>query len=534
MYQAERTSFRQDLIVTQSSNKKNQAKVYLIKDPKNGQTFEFGEEEYFLCQSLDGNTPPQQVLVNFRKRFGFSLSREDFNGFCDQLVGSGLLETVMVNKSIAAPAPVSTAPEEINPLELTAPPLVTPTAEPKSSTTEALHALGRESLDIPSPKIQVSEIEPPQRNNWLPQLGLILFLIGLMIVALLPYPYRPGGQVTLLPPTQQAIQAPVSGKVVLVKFKGGDSRMLKKGTPIATMEAVDLENNAKTTAQQVYAQQAVLDKLLNTPRPEDVAVAQSAVNTATENIEVAKKALESAVSQAKFSAIQAERYKTLFQQGAYAASLYDQAKTQADVDVIAVEGQKRNLEAVQLALKQQKANFNLVKAGPHPEDIKSARAELARLKQELRFSREQIKRTQLYMPIYGHLVTAYLDQKINSYLNQGSTYAVAEDDRNIFGEVQVPEYDAGLIRMGARVELKLLAYSNEPIIGKVKSVEPVAVLAAYGRVVKVVVEIPNSKRILRQGMSGYAKIDGGKKPVILAFTQPIIRFVLVEIWSWLP
>jgi hypothetical protein len=35
-------------------------------------------------------------------------------------------------------------------------------------------------------------------------------------------------------------------------------------------------------------------------------------------------------------------------------------------------------------------------------------------------------------------------------------------------------------------------------------------------------------------MSGYGKIDAGKKPVIILLTRPLIRFVQIELWSWLP
>jgi len=53
-------------------------------------------------------------------------------------------------------------------------------------------------------------------------------------------------------------------------------------------------------------------------------------------------------------------------------------------------------------------------------------------------------------------------------------------------------------------------------------------------VLKVTTLIPNQDGTLKAGMTGYGKIDGGTKPVIVAFTRAIVRFFLIEFWSWLP
>jgi hypothetical protein len=52
--------------------------------------------------------------------------------------------------------------------------------------------------------------------------------------------------------------------------------------------------------------------------------------------------------------------------------------------------------------------------------------------------------------------------------------------------------------------------------------------------VRVLVDISNTQKNLKAGMSGYAKIEGRSMPVIAAFTRSIVRFVQIEVWSWLP
>jgi putative peptide zinc metalloprotease protein len=414
-------------------------------------------------------------------------------------------------------------------------------------------------------------------------------LIAFCILLILPYPYRPGGQIQLLPPTQQAIQAQVDGKITKVLYKGGDGQWIKTGTIIAIMEAIDIENNVLTQQEQIKNQQAIverqqanLNKLLATPRKEDVEVARQQVEVAKQDVEVAKqqievrqqevevakKRLDTVISKAEFSSREASRFEELYNGGVVSRQAFENRQRQAETERIdveesrqqvaakekEVESSRRELATKQQSVAQREANLKLVLSGPYPDDIQVARKEveaakagLNRQQQQLKYDREQLQRTQLIMPIDGRLVTSYLDQKVGSYLKQGQTFAVAEDDRSIRGEVRIAEYNIGEFSLGATVEIKLLAYPNRPFIGKVASIEPAAsdeqassttikepTDKITDRFVKVIVDIPNREEILKSSMTGYAKIQGSTKSVFVAFTRPIVRFIQVEIWSWLP
>ncbi len=389
----------------------------------------------------------------------------------------------------------------------------------------------------------------------------------LAIILLLPYPYRPGGDMELLPPTQQSIQAQVDGRITKVFFQGGDGQWIKQNHIIASMESVDIENEVQTLKESIKKQQADLEsqqanlsKLIAIPRPEDVEVAKQKievakqqVKVANQQIEVAKGQVVTATNKSEFSAREAERFKALYQQGAYSLQQYENSDKQNELDRNEiVEKQQtviefqQNLEVKKQNLIEAQANLAVVLSGSHPQDIAAARkqveageAEVQRLRQELKYNESQVKRTTLLMPIDGRLITPYLNQKIGTYLKQGETFAIAEDDRHISGEIQIPEYSTGDFSLGRKVEIKLLSYPDKPIIGKVTSIQPNAVSESTSnpereRVINVIVDIPNTEKNLKAGMTGYAKIEGKNLPVIVAFTRPIIRFIQVEVWSWLP
>ena len=406
-----------------------------------------------------------------------------------------------------------------------------------------------------------------QLKNW--KKILVFFIIA--VILLLPYPYRPGGSIQLLPPTQQSLQAQVAGKVTKVFFKGGNGQWIDQNKVIANMESVDVENEVQVLNQsikkqqaEVEAQKANLNKLIENPRPEDVAVAKQKVavanqqvRVANQQIEVAKGQVVTATNKAEFSAREAARFKQLYQQGAYSLQQYENSEKQNELDRndVAEKQQdviesRQNLEVKKQSSLEAQANLAVVLSGSHPQEIAAARkqveaalAEVQRLKQELKYNESQIQRTTLIMPISGRLTTPYLDQKVGTYLKQGETFAIAEDDRHITGELQIPEYSTEDFSLDGKVEIKLLSYPNRPIIGKVVSIQPNAVSDSTSsttnniqpeRVINVIVDIPNTKKNLKAGMTGYAKIEGKTLPVIVAFTRPIVRFIQVEVWSWLP
>jgi multidrug resistance efflux pump len=429
-----------------------------------------------------------------------------------------------------------------------------------------------ENIPIPRKRLQSFG---KKTKSWAKNLVRILLIVGFGILLFWPYPYRPGGSVQLLPPTQQQIQAQVDGKITQVFFKGGDGQWIKTGTVIANMEAVDLENSVLITQEQVRQQQAEvekqqanLNKLLATPKKEDVEVAKQQVEVAkqqvevaNQQVEVAKGELQTAIGKAEFSARQAARFNELYKTGAFSLQQYENAQKEAQTDRNTVEEKKLNVEEVKqnVKTKQQnlqtaQANLALVMSGPYPQDIEAARKEveaaqatLKRLQQQLKYNQEQIKRTPLEMPIDGYLVTSDLDQKMGRYLKQGEVFAVAEDNRNIRGEVRIPEYNVGEFAVNGKVEIKLLAYPDKPLTGKVISIEPTASTTATGsptssersensseKFIRVIIDIPNTEKILKAGMSGYAKIEGRTMPLILAFMRPVIRFLQIEVWSWIP
>jgi multidrug resistance efflux pump len=372
----------------------------------------------------------------------------------------------------------------------------------------------------------------------------LLFILGGIVVLLLPYSYSVGGQIKLMPLQSQDIQTDLGGKVIKVPLKGGNNQLIKVGTVIGVLESFELGNELLTAKEQVKAQKAVveqqqakLNQLLATPRPEEVVVAQAELGKAQEELQLAKSsqhiaevalevenkslskaqegiqaaqfAVETEIINSRYRDQEEKRLKQLSDEGAIPLQDYEDAQRlaeisrnriselQKNVDVAQqtweeqlqtvevkkkeIEERKQNVRSAQQTVEKLQADLNLVLSGSHPDQVDAARQEVERAKADLQRFQYQVSylsketnRQQLKMPFDGTLVTANLDKKIGQYLAKGDTFATAENSKKLMGVVEIPEVQIDEISKTGSVEIRLLGYPNHKFKGRILSIEPTA------------------------------------------------------------
>src|SRR5262249_46922432 len=84
---------------------------YVVKDPRSGAFFTFGEQEHFLLTQLDGKRDAEAICKAFEERFDEPLSEEDLGGFLKLARGKGLLQPAgpTVPQAEAGPPPAVAA-----------------------------------------------------------------------------------------------------------------------------------------------------------------------------------------------------------------------------------------------------------------------------------------------------------------------------------------------------------------------------------------------------------------------------------------
>jgi len=345
------------------------------------------------------------------------------------------------------------------------------------------------------------EKEPPKAIYvYLRRSILVLFLAAMF----LPYNYEPGGNFIVLPNEQQTIATDIAGVIDKIDYDGGE--ILKKGTVIGQLSYSDYTAQLRIYNAKIDQQQAVLDDLRSRPRAEEV--------------QLAKSALETQRTQTDFSKAKAVRLQDLYKEGIVSLEDFEDARRTYQVDLNQIQEKLANLE--------------LVKRGATPEELAEAEAKLQSFLEERDYYQTKIEQSVFRMPFDGKLITMHLKQKVGSYLNKGEPLAVAEQTDKVKVEIEVPESDIGYVNEDSEVRCRFQVYNDENFYGVVTSIDSNVTEQSYGKIVKVGTVLENKDERLKSGMTGYAKIKSEKMPLWKVLSLALIRFVQVEVWSWLP
>ena len=199
----------------------------------------------------------------------------------------------------------------------------------------------------------------------------------------------------------------------------------------------------------------------------------------------------------------------------------------------ATQAQLDNTDA---KLRQLRRQLAILDKPPDIEEIQGLEAEVRRLKTLVADYKRQLELTTLRAPVRGRVTTPQVEQRAGQYLKKGDLFATIEQAEAVQAEVQVPEQDAPLVSLGAKVKVALWAYPNEVFYGTVRDIAPIAATPAGSpdRSVRVIAELPNKELRLKSQLTGYAKIRTNNMPVGLVLWRPLIRWFKIQFWYWLP
>lgn len=330
-------------------------------------------------------------------------------------------------------------------------------------------------------------------------------LVALIIALFLPYPYEPGGNVLIYPARKQVITVDEAGVISEVFFKGGET--VKAGTVLGRVVNADYTAQIKVLNAKIDEQKAVVDNLKSLPKKEEVQLAEERL------------ALER--TKEKFSGEKVQRLKPLLTMEAISREEYEAALKEHQSD--------------RQQVMQRIAELALVKVPVTPSEIAAAEAKLASLVEERATYEARVVRSDLRMPFDGNLLTLNLHNKVGSFLQKGETFATVEDTGTVTAEIEVQEGDIAYLKVGNEVRVRAVSFAVErDFKGKVTLIDRNVTPKSTGNVIKVQASIDNPDGLLRTGMAGRAKVLGESMPVWKAFTMAIVRFVQVQVWSWIP
>ncbi len=326
----------------------------------------------------------------------------------------------------------------------------------------------------------------------------------LLVLALIPYTYEPTGDFTVLPNDRSDVRALIAGEVREVLVAEGDQ--VEQGQLLARLSADEERARVATSEARLARLNAERALAERGAEPEEIALAEQRVATAERRYQSSQR--------------EADRLAAAYQRGAATGQAASQAEAQAALD------RERLAEATNA--------LAVVRAGITSEELAALEAAIAAEQAQLDYARQQLAYTELRAPRAGRVVSEDLRFARGTYLARGDRLLSIEETGQVLAEIRIPENDIGDVALGAEASAKAWAYPGVSFTGTVAGIAPNAESGEYGRVVRVQMAIENADGRLRPEMTGHARVQGQTQPAGLAFTRGLARFVMVEVWSWIP
>jgi multidrug efflux pump subunit AcrA (membrane-fusion protein) len=397
-----------------------------------------------------------------------------------------------------------------------------------------------------------------------------LFLGGVpATLFLIPMEDRAGGPFQVRPAVRAELRAPAAGFLREVYADEGDR--LSAGTVVARLEVPDLASRLARKQAEVREGQARLRLLEAGPRYEEVLEQRRRVERSRDWRDLAQKDLtharlalqeELARLDKQIAQCQAEcdaardayaRARALRSQRVLAGEQYEEAERKHQVaraQLAQAESQKRHRQALgtreaiagldaeaELARRQKdladaQAALHLLEAGTRPEEVEAERARLARLHEEARYLEGLQAQLLVQSPVGGVITTARLRERLGQYLREGELICQVEEPAALEAEVALPEEEVARVQPGQPVRLKARALPFETFTARVDRIAPAAVRGDAQSTVIVYcrLPLPPDGAALRPGMTGYARVYTGRRPVAGFLLDRALRFFRTEFW----
>lgn len=355
--------------------------------------------------------------------------------------------------------------------------------------------------------------------------GTILIVLAIIILFIIPFPRQVGGDIVISPLNEYSITLfSAQGMLELKLREGGTDRrfstehiqlstgdlavlsltpLVKEGDNIIkgdTLAAV-MSNQVSTGLSSARAElerlRGELALAQSPPKPEAVESAQAAVNAARATVVQLEKDIE--------------RNKSLHEKKLISRQELEKSESQLNIA-------RSNLEEAE-------ARLRLLQSPPKKEEVDILESKISSQEANIEYLMSQEAAQVITSPIAGTVTAMYRDNLL---------FRISEMSRV---EVAIPITDNYLefVALDADVKVKVRTYPDRIFAGRVTHIPSSADNGGYDdnrARFAIHAMLENPEMVLRDGMSGYAKIRCGNASLFTIIAERIRAFIRVEFWSW--
>lgn len=271
------------------------------------------------------------------------------------------------------------------------------------------------------------------------------------------------------------VASKVVGRVAWIGVDKGDR--VKQGEILVRLEDDEYQAQLQQARGQLASLEARLQELLNGSRPEEIAAAKA-------NLEEARAQLDNA-------RVTLERTRNLVREGVLSRQALDDAEARYNAQQARVAALERNYE--------------LVRIGPRPEQIASARGQVEQARGAVRFYETQLANTVIRAPVSGTILERAVEKGefvTTSFVGERGAkgYVVSLADLNdLEVELDINQNDFARLKPQHRGIVTTDAYPDRKYEGVIRQISPEA--NRQKATVQVKVKILNPDEYLRPEMN---------------------------------
>jgi RND family efflux transporter MFP subunit len=147
---------------------------------------------------------------------------------------------------------------------------------------------------------------------------------------------------------------------------------------------------------------------------------------------------------------------------------------------------------------------------------------------------DRLRKTRIVAPFDGLIVSGDLSQALGSPVERGKVlFEIAPLDAFRVA-LQVDERDIRYVKVGQTGKLALSGLPSRPLDFTVTSVTPVATAEEGRNYFRVEASLESRDVPLRPGMEGVGRIEVGRATLSWIWTHPLIDWLWLMAWKWIP
>jgi RND family efflux transporter MFP subunit len=153
---------------------------------------------------------------------------------------------------------------------------------------------------------------------------------------------------------------------------------------------------------------------------------------------------------------------------------------------------------------------------------------------ELRLLEHHLERARIIAPFDGLVVSGDLSQSLGAPVTRGDVLFELAPLHSYRVMLQVDERDIGALAVGQPGTVVLNALTNQKLLFTVKKITPVSIAREGINYFRVEASLQEPSERLRPGMEGYGKVEAGRRHLIWIWTHPLINWIRLWAWEWMP